>query len=435
MLVNLKGKWKWPIAYLKKNKMSSMVLAKLIKTALTLTAQIKLKIISVTCDGEAVNTSALNILGCNIFPDNLEEIINFFIHPTENYNIYIILDACHMLKLGRNALADYGEFEYNRKSIKWIYIVLLHRLQKLLTFKLKNKLSSQCIYWAQNKMKVKYAANTFSASVANAIDFLKQEGLDDFKNSDETVTFIRAVDQLFDFLNSRNPFGKNFKQPITVQNWSYLQKTIKEKLNYLFSLKLKGGKFLKTSGRRTYLYGLAITAKSVLSISENLLFASNPLYKYILTYKFSQDHLELFFAKIRSCNGNNNNPNALQLQYVMRKILLRNNIKLTDNNYNCLELDNDPVGSVFDFVWKKKKKETVLYEENNIESSEDEIISDRNTNIDQNNNIERPHIKHLQQNILYYISGYIVKKLKNINCYHCAKSLMQDGVEHNCKKG
>lgn len=280
MLVNLKGKWKWPIAYFLKNKMSSMVLAELIKTALTLTAQIKLKIISVTCDGEAVNTSALNILGCNIFPDNLEEIINFFIHPTENYNIYIILDACHMLKLGRNALADYGEFEYNGKSIKWIYIVLLHRLQKLLTFKLKNKLSSQCIYWAQNKIKVKYAANTFSASVANAIDFLKQEGLDDFEDSDETVTFIRAVDQLFDFLNSRNPFGKNFKQPITVQNWSYLQKTIKEKLNYLFSLKLKGGKFLKTSGRRTFLYGLAITAKSVLSISENLLFASNPLYKY-----------------------------------------------------------------------------------------------------------------------------------------------------------
>ncbi|EFN68165.1 hypothetical protein EAG_06592, partial [Camponotus floridanus] len=93
------------------------------------------------------------------------------------------------------------------------------------------------------------------------------------------------------------------------------------------------------SGRRTFLYGFAITSKSVLSISENLLFASNPLYKYILTYKFSQDHLELFFAKIRSCNGNNNNPNALQLQYVMRKILLRNNIKLTDN-YNCLELDN-----------------------------------------------------------------------------------------------
>lgn len=146
-------------------------------------------------------------------------------------------------------------------------------------------------------MKVKYATNTFSASVANAIDFLKQEGLDDFKDSDETVTFIRAVDQLFDFLNSRNPFGKNFKQPITIQNWSYLQKTIKEKLNYLFSLKLKEGKFLKTSGRRTFLYGLAITAKAVLSISENLLFASNPLYKYILTYKFSQDHLELFLLK------------------------------------------------------------------------------------------------------------------------------------------
>lgn len=198
--------------------MSSMILAELIKTALTLTAQAKLRITSVTCDAETVNINALNILGCNIFANNQEEIVNYFMHPTENYKIYIILDACHMLKLARNALADYREFEYNKKSTKWDYIVRLHTLQKSLTFKLKNKLSSQCVYWQQNKMKVKYAANTFSASVANTINFLKQEGFDDFKDSDETVSFIRVIDRLFDFLNSRNPFGKNFKQPITPQN-------------------------------------------------------------------------------------------------------------------------------------------------------------------------------------------------------------------------
>jgi len=108
-------------------------------------------------------------------------------HPVENRNVYITLDACHMTKLGRNALADYGEFQCDDKTIKWEYIVRLHTLQKQLTFKFKNKLNSQCIYWKQNKMKVKYAANKLSASVANAIDFLRQEGLNDFKDSESTI--------------------------------------------------------------------------------------------------------------------------------------------------------------------------------------------------------------------------------------------------------
>lgn len=52
-----------------------------------------------------------------------------------------------MVKLGRNALADYKEFISDEGSIKWDYIVKLHNLQKQLNFKLKNRLSSQCINW------------------------------------------------------------------------------------------------------------------------------------------------------------------------------------------------------------------------------------------------------------------------------------------------
>lgn len=131
------------------------------------------------------------------------------------YMVRVILDPCHMLKLARNTIADYKELKTNDHVIKWEYIRQLHILQKKLTFKLKNRLSSQCIYWQQNKMKVKYAAHTLSSSVANAIEFLKQEELTQFQNSDGTIKFIRIIDRLFDFLNSRSPFGKGFKKPIT----------------------------------------------------------------------------------------------------------------------------------------------------------------------------------------------------------------------------
>jgi len=52
-----------------------------------------------------------------------------------------------MIILARNALTDYKEFKTDEGSIKWDYIVKLHALQKRFTFKLKNRLSSQCIHW------------------------------------------------------------------------------------------------------------------------------------------------------------------------------------------------------------------------------------------------------------------------------------------------
>jgi hypothetical protein len=84
MVVSLKGKWKWPIGYFFKNGMLSTTLTELIKTALVLTNKAKLKVRSITCDGENANISALKILGCNVFPPDHQNIKNFFIHPVEN---------------------------------------------------------------------------------------------------------------------------------------------------------------------------------------------------------------------------------------------------------------------------------------------------------------------------------------------------------------
>jgi len=70
-----------------------------------------------------------------------------------------------------------------------------------------------------------------------------------------------------------------------------------------------------------YIYplGLATAVKSIFSMADE--FFSTTDYKYMLTYKFSQDHLEIFFSKIRQRFGNNNNPNALELQTALKQIL------------------------------------------------------------------------------------------------------------------
>lgn len=63
-------------------------------------------------------------------------------------------------------------------------------------------------------MKVKLAAQIFSESVAKAID-LK---LEEFKNSEATIEFIRKINSLFDILNSRNLNDYGCKQPLTPGN-------------------------------------------------------------------------------------------------------------------------------------------------------------------------------------------------------------------------
>ncbi|CAK9291134.1 unnamed protein product, partial [Gordionus sp. m RMFG-2023] len=44
--------------------------------------------------------------------------------------------------------------------------------------------------------------------------------------------------------------------------------------------------------------------------------------RYVLTYKTSQDHLELFFSCLRSRGGFNNNPSAYQLRSAVRAVLI-----------------------------------------------------------------------------------------------------------------
>lgn len=74
-------------------------------------------------------------LGCKLFVDNHENMILYCIHPTQRYKIYFVPDACHNLKLCRNALATYDTFQYNDQVIRWEYVVNLYNFQSELTLK------------------------------------------------------------------------------------------------------------------------------------------------------------------------------------------------------------------------------------------------------------------------------------------------------------
>ena len=76
-----------------------------------------------------------------------------------------------MIKLVRNCFGDLKTYIKDGKTISWKYVEELYKLQTDRGFSPCNKLSTQHIYYHDTKMKVKFATELFSNSVADTIDF------------------------------------------------------------------------------------------------------------------------------------------------------------------------------------------------------------------------------------------------------------------------
>ena len=164
-------------------------------------------------------------------------------------------------------------------------------------------------------MKVSLAAQTLSASVASAIDFLRdEEKIPEFEGSEATTKFIRIIDKAFDMLNSRHPLAKGFKAPVRLSNLHMWLQQCEEIVQYLLSLRDKDGILIHNNRRKTCIWGFVCSIHSLKAIAQELLTRHHNPLKYVLTYKFSQDHIELLFSKIRLKGGHNNNPTVIQLK-------------------------------------------------------------------------------------------------------------------------
>lgn len=426
MLVSLNGKWKLPIGYFFLNKITAVTQAELIKTALTLTDNVGLTVWGITCDGAYSNLATMKILGCEFENQKYDDIKCWFNHPVNNSKVYFIPDACHNLKLARNTLGNCKTLESDNGYIRWEHIYKLQEVQNELTFKFRNKLSASHINWQNNKMKVKFAAQTLSSSTADALEFLKKINFPNFYNVDATVQYCRAIDKIFDFLNSKSCFSKGFKSPISKNNIDVLKSIILPLVDYLYTLKYNDN-LLHKSNKKTFIIGFTIAVKSLFSIAETIFSRqfTSMNFSYILTYKFSQDHLELLFGQIRQRLGSNNNPNVVQFKTAIKQILLKNFIKCKSNG-NCNTFDDDITGGILDFKWSKKVVD--VYEDNFSQNQDDEELINRMSLL---NNVSTD-MKEAKENIIYYILGYIIKQIiKILDCESCKQCLFKDVTDHD----
>ncbi|KAI5729271.1 hypothetical protein M8J76_000908 [Diaphorina citri] len=237
MVVSMKQKFKCPVGYFLVDKISAEVQAELLKSCIKKLNDVGVSVVNVTFDGAQANIKTAKILGCDFTARD----------PTfavDGRNINVSLDACHMVKLARNTLADKKIITSPNGDIKWQYLVDLVEEQEKIGLKFANKLSGRHIKFFNKKMNVSLAVQTLSASTANAIEFLMSSGHPKFKDAEATIEFIRNIDKLFDALNSRNPFEKGLKRPLFPERREEWETFFSKSIDYLNSLTIDGQNIL-----------------------------------------------------------------------------------------------------------------------------------------------------------------------------------------------
>jgi hypothetical protein len=111
---------------------------------------------------------------------------------------------------------------------------------------------------------------------------------------------------------------------------------------------------MHTTRRKTGFIGFLVAINSIKGLFQDLVAGDQPPLKYLLTYKFSQDHLELFFGAVRSAGGCNNNPTVQQFTGIYKRLLMRSAIQ--GGKGNC-QFDPTKILYSFDDTYKNSKNE------------------------------------------------------------------------------
>lgn len=127
---------------------------------------------------------------------------------------------------------------------------------------------------------------------------------------------------------------------------------------------------------------------------------------FILTYKFSQDHIEmLFFSAIRAKGGFNNNPTVSQFEAAYKSIIVHSKIKSL-SSANCMALDDTTILRVSSSNIKVKDTQSELV---------DLLCVAGIDNLENNNLLSVYQHSNFINDVVAYIAGFVVRKIKKNN--------------------
>lgn len=375
-------------------------------------------------------------LGARLDPFDLQP---FFIEQSTDHKIHIILDPSHCIKLVRNNFASRSIlYDTDNNEIKWEFLVKLMNFGNKCDFNLSHKLTRRHIQYQDRIMHVRTAVETLSKSVADSMQFLMDQNIEEFQHAGATIRFIRMFDNLFDVMNTQrimNSHPNKFKSALNFNNQDELFSFLREAKDYILSLKVKDANKLipiVKSNVKAGFRGLAMNAQSISAMYETYVGERQDM-SMLATYRLSQDHLEMFFNRIRSRNGCNDNPTVIQFQSSYKRIQLISDLNITIGaNVSAIAASN-----ILTISSSKKNEKKRVPHENNEDEEEEE---DSNTiNIE---NIQHADylIDKCNNGAITFVAYTIEQTILNCEqfyCELCRKVLLENGklIQRDCIGG
>ncbi|ELT87842.1 hypothetical protein CAPTEDRAFT_208146 [Capitella teleta] len=234
---------------------------------------------------------------------------------------------------------------------------------------------------------------------------------------------MRIFNNLFDILNSRNLYDFGFKKPLSLENFTDVCSFLLEAKDYIKGLKDSvNGRSIISTNRKTGFVGFCVCIESLMNLYNMLTLPPFNL-KFVCTYKLSQDHLELFFGKIRRQFGYNNNPTVTQFISAFKTHIVHSDVQdILRGNYLTLEVDAVPILTVSSHRVSHETPSMIAINESRpmLSTPDTEVQSSSSECSSSNSALMSAHVG----KICAYIAGYVVYKLqKSIQCDLCNAAL------------
>lgn len=234
--------------------------------------------------------------------------------------------------------------------------------------------------------------------MANALRLLRELKVNQFKDSYATGMFVRHVDAIFDVLNVRQPGGSGRKAAVTRETIASFEKFVDDQTDFLMTLEDRNGDQIIRTRKSTGFLSFVFCLRSHLNICKELF--ANTSITYVLSYKFSQDHIELLFNCIRRSCGWNNNPSAVQFANIFRRLLKRIGVESSSTG-NCLRFDDEEI------------------EPNPFEERTEDIVKE----------LDLLSLSHFSSSVTAYIAGFLLKRfIPRMKCDACKSCLISQNL-------
>ena len=403
---SITGGWKQPLGYaLVNGACPREEMEMLMKEAIDKLEGIGLTVVVVISDMGSNFQSLANHL--NITPEN-----PWFIHNNQKY--FVMFDPPHLLKCVRNNLMKYP-FKFGMYTASWKDIEKFYNNDNTLTIRTAPKLTEKHLHPnGFSKMKVKYATQVFSHTVAAAICTYVSTGKLP-PSASGTAELLSMFDSLFDCVNS-STIHSTKKMKCTMSNATSHQGFLKEAIKFIMSIEVLDGVNIVT-GRIKCLKGWLVTLNAILQIWEHLKTMHD--FNFLLTRRLNTNPIENFFGAIRQQGGNSDSPTTIQFCRAYLKLFFSSFLECSTGN--C---DRD--------------LDTLLAEFSNDKPDTPVLVSPR----EQPNTLEIGATDYSDKNVgdgikanaTCYVAGYLLMKcLKRHACQMCKDKLVSNTFDDSRK--